>query len=102
MDHDRTPANLLDCKMTGENILSRVATIIDYQHRQVAAMTDGAERSKMLFSVSRIVVAAGGKARGRLSLIHAGPAVVLVVNMEPMLSGRQPGELWRDHQAIGV
>ena len=66
-------------------------------------MTDGAERSKMLFSVSRIVSIAGGKASGRLFLfIHAGPAVVLVVNMEPMLSGRQPGELWRDHQAIGA
>jgi hypothetical protein len=35
-------------------------------------------------------------------LIHAEPAVAFVVNMEPMLSGRQPGELWRDHQAIGV
>jgi hypothetical protein len=65
-------------------------------------MTGGAERSQMLIGVSGIVVAAGGKARGRLSLIHAGPAVVLVVNMEPMLSGRQPGELWRDHQAIGA
>ena len=63
-------------------------------------MTGGAERSQMLIGVSGIVVAAGGKARGRLSLIHAGPAVVLVVNMEPMLSGRQPGEQQRDHQCI--
>ena len=102
MNHDRTPANLLHRKMRGNECLGRSAAIINHQHRQVAAMTGGAERSQMLFGLSRIVVAAAGKARGRLSLIHAEPAVAFVVNMEPMLSGRQPGELWRDHQAIGV
>jgi hypothetical protein len=36
------------------------------------------------------------------ALIHPGPAVALVMNMKPVLSGRQPGELGSDHQAMGA
>ena len=35
-------------------------------------------------------MATGGKARGRVALIHPRPAVAFFVNMEAVLSGRHP------------
>jgi hypothetical protein len=77
------------CEIRGGDSLGRITPTIDYQHRQVAAMAGGAERSQMLFGVARIVVAAGGKACRPFALIHPGPALALVMNMKPVPSGRQ-------------
>lgn len=62
-------------------------------------MAGGAERTQMLFGAGRIVVASGGEACCRYALIHPRPAIAPVMNMKPVLSGRQPGELRFDHQA---
>src|ERR1700739_3807696 len=102
MDHDRAPANLLHSKMRGSDCLVRIATAIDHQHRQGPSMAGGAERPQMLFGVGRVVVAARGKACGRFALIQPRPAVALFMNMKPVLSGWQPRELRRDHQAAGA
>src|SRR5260370_11370346 len=102
MDHDRARANLLHSKMSRGDSLGRIAPTINHQHRQVAAMAGGAERAQMLFGGGGIVVAAGGEACGRFALIHRRPAVALVMNMKPVLPGRQAGELGRDHQALGA
>ena len=55
-------------KMGRSDSFGRIAPVINHQQRQVAAMASGAERPQMFFSVGRIVVASGSKARGQVCL----------------------------------
>ena len=78
MDHDRSPANLLDSEMWGCDSLVRIAVTIDEQHRQVAEMATGVERPQMLFGLGRIVVAARREAGSGFALIDPWSAITCI------------------------
>ena len=99
MNHDRAAKNLRHSEMGRSDCFGRIAPAINHQHRQIPAMAGGAERPQMFLGVGRVVMATGGKARGRVALIHPRPAVAFFVNMEAVLSGRQPGNPWCDNHA---
>jgi hypothetical protein len=86
--------SLRHCKMGRSDGFGRIAPVINHQHRQVAAMAGGAERPQMFFSVGRIVMATGSKARSRFALIHPRPAVTFFVNMKPVLPRAATRKAW--------